>query len=131
MDRLEEDAPGIGLGHLLSHLRLHTFRAQVADRQREQFLAPVPIGRSSGGVRLQDAPVVAADEQEDVTAVAGQQLVATQDRFGLLRRGDVIEAEATLSFVRLGVLGGDAFQPHSQRPAGGALQGQFANLPGS
>ena len=72
VDRLKEDAPRVGLGHLSGGQPLCADRAQVLDRQSQQFIAAVAVGAPGGGIGFQNAPIVAAHKEDNVPAVVRQ-----------------------------------------------------------
>ena len=61
------------------------------NRQPQQLVARVAVGGLRSGVRLQDPPVAAPDEKDDVTRVLGEQLVPVQDCLRTLPLADVDE----------------------------------------
>lgn len=78
MFRLEEDAGCIGRIHLGIGERAAFGATEVVYVKRKEFFLAVSVGFGRGVVCLYDAAVAAADKEDDIPAVAGQELVARE-----------------------------------------------------
>ena len=96
MDGLEEDAAFVGDRHLLLCPFLRVLCAQRVDGERRKLLARVAVGSHRGRVGLQDAPVLAAHEENDVTAVGRDELVPMQGLFLALAIALLVFAESQI-----------------------------------
>ena len=91
MPCLEQDAAGVCAGHLRVYRHRLLGGPEVVNRQPQELVARVAVGGLRSGVRLQDPPVAAPDEKDDVTRVLGEQLVPVQDCLRTLPLADVDE----------------------------------------